>query len=258
LGRLAGIGARSSSRVALREAAAEAAGAGRTPLLNTVQEGLADAWVLERAVADTTEKAPLLTEHLGQAAGVVAGDDLLILGLKTSILETASKLGGKTHMASTDFRNAVLGSIALKERMIVDVAGMSGKTLLQRIENAVAREAGSTLRAVGKADHVLDSIKGPWATDWEMYQLWSHGLLSEVRFVERVGDTVYDLANPFLRNADAVAEVARVAPAAMPVLSPLAQWRLRQAVWGGMVQFGVHANRARQDMTPPPQALSPP
>lgn len=105
MGRLAGIGARTSSRVALREAAVEAGSAGRTPLLNTVQEGLADAWVLERAVADTTEKAPLLAEHLGElaAAGVASGDDLLILGLKTSIVETAAKLGGKTHMTATDF-----------------------------------------------------------------------------------------------------------------------------------------------------------
>ena len=259
MGRLAGIGARTSSRVALREAAVEAGSAGRTPLLNTVQEGLADAWVLERAVADTTEKAPLLAEHLGElaAAGVASGDDLLILGLKTSIVETAAKLGGKTHMTATDFRNAVLGSISLKERMIVDVAGMSGKSLLQRIENAVAREAGATLRVVGKADHVIDSIKGPWATDWEMYQLWSHGLLSEVRFVERVGDTIYELANPFIRNAEAASKLAEVAPAAMPVLSPLAQWQLRQGAWNIPIQFGVHADRARQDMPPSPSMPNP-
>ena len=89
-------------------------GAARTPLLNTAADGLADAWVLERAVAETTEKAPLLAEHLEAVKGVVGGDDLLILGLKTSILETAVKLKGKTHVASSDFRNAVLGSIARK------------------------------------------------------------------------------------------------------------------------------------------------
>ena len=250
-GRLASMGARASSRVVLREAAVETMGAARTPLLNTAADGLADAWVLERAVAETTEKAPLLAEHLEAVKGVVGGDDLLILGLKTSILETAVKLKGKTHMASTDFRNAVLGSIALKERMIVDVAGMSGRTLLQRIENAVAREAGATLRVVGKADHVIDTLKGPWATDWEMYQLWSHGLLPEVQFVERVGETVYELANPFVRNAEVAAKVAEAAPSATYVLSPLAQWGPRQSAWNGMVQFGIHANRARQDLPPP-------
>ncbi|MBL9175133.1 MAG: hypothetical protein JNL10_16460, partial [Verrucomicrobiales bacterium] len=251
LGRLSSFGARTSSRVALREAAVETMGAARTPLLNTASDALTDAWVLERAVADTTEKAPLLAEHLGEISGVVAGDDLLILGLKTSILETASKLGGKTHMASTDFRNAVLGSIELKERMIVDVAGMSGKTLLERIENAVAREAGSTLRTVGRADHVLDTIKGPWATDWEMYQLWSNGLLPEVQFVERVGDTIYELANPFVQNAEVATQVLEAAPAAVHALSPLAQRASTHYSWGGMIQFGIHANRARQDMSPP-------
>ena len=38
-------------------------------------------------------------------------------------------------------------------------------------------------------------------TDWEMYKLWDEGLLPGVTFVQRHGDEVYELANPFVRQA---------------------------------------------------------
>jgi RHS repeat-associated protein len=184
----------------------------KSPLLNTAAEGLPKPWLLERARADVTASAtPLIAERVGKFAVEAGSEPVLVLGLKKSIERTAELIGGKTHMASSDFRSAVRGSIDLGENMIVDVSHMSGRTLLQRIENAAAREGANTFRIT----EGVEGLHAPWATDWEMFNLWEAGLLPKITFVERVGGDIFELANPFARRAaEAAGASAATAPAA--------------------------------------------
>lgn len=239
---------------------------------------ISDVTWLERAgaAADIDNMTPLLAERVGKFAGRFHGlDDIdaakpLVLGLDGkksyevaddlahaldpgSFVNTANIIGGR-HLMNPGLRGAFSGEVlrAIDEgrKIIVDVSNMSGKTLAAKIESAVARKFVSESGRLADAEGVLS----PFATDTEMLFLFEKGQLSNVTFVQRFGDDVYELANPFIQQvAKAPSGMSAVETGSL-ILGDIAWQSLRGAKKGARyLRLGTGFDRAGRNFQSNPE-----